>query len=98
MSRHTYRLEAGRCIMRDSKPFAVIHHARNVDNYEYVSPTEVDDFAHVCTAATDLLDACRRAAYVLKECGYCFPVTEECYDDVLAACIAAIEKAENPYG
>lgn len=97
MSSHTYRLEAGRCIMRDNKPFVTIHRAQSATGAEYIEPSDVDNFAHVCTAAMALLDACKQAAFVLKECGYRFPITEEVFDDTLKKCIDAIEKTEHPY-
>lgn len=50
--------------------------------------------ARLVAAAPDLLDALKKCAWVLKECGFSTPVTEDAFDDALGSGMNAIAKAE----
>lgn len=51
---HTYKLEAGRAIIRDDVPFCNI--AKTQRDGPYISPSDLDAFARLCAVAPALLE------------------------------------------
>lgn len=52
---HTYKLEAGRAIIRDDVPFCNI--AKSQRDGPYISPSDLDAFARLCAVAPAMLAA-----------------------------------------